>query len=382
MPRNVSSTAKSGPNRCSSAARATKREPPPRRRRRPLRRDRGRRATSPLMAMKRSPGFSVRVSIETPAAPPASGALGAPNSVREFRQRAKAPRSCGPLDRRPRALCVGKRQRPVADDLAGFMTFAGDDQRIARLSACSTPARIASPRSPISLAPGAAARIAARMLAGFSRARVVVGDDDDVGEPRRDLAHDRPLAGIAIAAAAEDDDEPPASRRVLAQPASFPARRACGRSRRSPTRRELRRRAPAAPARLADSRARRRRAAAPRRPRWRAPPRRARWRPGNRRAAAASARKRVPRGKTSSRVANPSRLARDEADRVALGADRERHAARCARRLDHARRDLAVGVDRRTARRAAVRSRSEPQLGLEDRPPSSDDSRGDRATDW
>ena len=40
-------------------------------------------------------------------------------------------------------------------------------------------------------------------------ARIVVGDDDDVGQPRRDAAHFRPLALVAVAAGAEDGDQPP-----------------------------------------------------------------------------------------------------------------------------------------------------------------------------
>jgi hypothetical protein len=42
------------------------------------------------------------------------------------------------------------------------------------------------------------------------RARVVRGDPDLVAQPSRDLAHDRPLGAVAIAAAAEDDRQPPA----------------------------------------------------------------------------------------------------------------------------------------------------------------------------
>ena len=51
-----------------------------------------------------------------------------------------------------------------------------------------------------------AARIARRVLG----ARVVVGDDQDVGQARRDLAHHRALAGVAVAARAEHDEQPPA----------------------------------------------------------------------------------------------------------------------------------------------------------------------------
>lgn len=66
--------------------------------------------------------------------------------------------------------------------------------------------RIASARSPISRAPFAVERIAARIASGLA-ARIVVGDDDMIGVPGRDLAHDRPLARVAVAAGAEDHDE-------------------------------------------------------------------------------------------------------------------------------------------------------------------------------
>ena len=39
-------------------------------------------------------------------------------------------------------------------------------------------------------------------------ARIVVGDDHQVGEPRRRLAHLGALALVAVAAGAEDDDQP------------------------------------------------------------------------------------------------------------------------------------------------------------------------------
>ena len=76
----------------------------------------------------------------------------------------------------------------------------------------------------------------ARILA----ARIVAGDDHLVGEARGDCPHQRPLAGIAVAAAAEDADEAsaghaalrPAARARAACPAPSPARPACARSRR------------------------------------------------------------------------------------------------------------------------------------------------------
>ena len=45
---------------------------------------------------------------------------------------------------------------------------------------------------------------------GVLRARVVGGDDDLVGQARGDLAHERALAAVAVAARAEDDDDAPA----------------------------------------------------------------------------------------------------------------------------------------------------------------------------
>ena len=46
------------------------------------------------------------------------------------------------------------------------------------------------------------------MAAGLLRARVVVGHDDHVGEPRGEVAHERPLAGVSVAAGPEDHDQP------------------------------------------------------------------------------------------------------------------------------------------------------------------------------
>jgi hypothetical protein len=43
-------------------------------------------------------------------------------------------------------------------------------------------------------------------LRGFAPG-IVGGDDDDVGEARGDLAHERTLASIAVAPAAEDTDD-------------------------------------------------------------------------------------------------------------------------------------------------------------------------------
>ena len=103
-------------------------------------------------------------------------------SARRWRLRSRrvsrGARSSLPLrDGRPDLVVVRERQGPVADDLAGFVAFAGDDQHVARRRSSLTAVRIASARSPISRAPGAPARISARIAAGSSRARIVVGDD-------------------------------------------------------------------------------------------------------------------------------------------------------------------------------------------------------------
>ena len=146
------------------------------------------------------------MSIETPATALASGALGGPSTS------ANSASVHNPtlMPRSPSAarteFGVGERQRPVADDLAGFMTLAGDHQRVAAAQH----------------ADGDADRL--RAIADFARAwrggqnggadgggllgaRVVVGDDDDVGAASGDRPHHRAFAGIAVAAATEHHDQ-------------------------------------------------------------------------------------------------------------------------------------------------------------------------------
>ena len=79
---------------------------------------------------------------------------------------------------------------------------------------------------------------AGRDLGGDRRrvlaARVVGGEDRPVGERGDDLAHQRPLAAVAVAAGAEDDREPAvAERRAPSREDVARARPGCGRSRRS-----------------------------------------------------------------------------------------------------------------------------------------------------
>ena len=78
----------------------------------------------------------VRVSIDSPGTLGRQRALRAPRpspSPSPRRSTADA-RSCDLLPKRRRdRLVVAERQRPVADDLAGFMALAGDQQHVARL---------------------------------------------------------------------------------------------------------------------------------------------------------------------------------------------------------------------------------------------------------
>ena len=83
------------------------------------RHSRGRLGVSPLIAKKRSPGSSVRVSIETPPTARLSGALGIDRERRRRSAGSTAP-SCRLPQCRPRLVRVAERQDPVADDLPEF----------------------------------------------------------------------------------------------------------------------------------------------------------------------------------------------------------------------------------------------------------------------
>ena len=182
-------------------------------------------------------------------------------------------------------------------------------------------ARIASPRSPISLRARRAGQDLGADRGRVLRARIVVGDDGHVGQLGGDLAHQRALAPVPVAAGAEHHDQPAARVRPQRRRAPSPGRPACGRSRHRPRRRAAaptRCSRPGAPSSLrapakhcADVLAGRR-CTGPRRP--------ARWRPGRRRPAAGARRSRRPSARTFSRwpsaaagarrsAAGPGRLA-------------------------------------------------------------------------
>ena len=144
---------------------------------------------SPLMAKKASPGATVRLSIEMPAI--ASGARAeraAAASPRRSRRRSRAARLMRPPRRRARRatrVVVGERDRPRR-------RRSGRSRGPCRRCRARRPARasrsaaaIASPRSPISIASGRAVEDRAADRGRVLRARIVVGDDDDVGVARR-----------------------------------------------------------------------------------------------------------------------------------------------------------------------------------------------------
>ncbi len=133
----------------------------------------------------------------------ASGALGrAPSAVRQLRFRSTA-RSCRLRQSLARLVRVAEGEHRVADDLPDFVALARRSSARRPSFSIATPARIASARSPISSAPGAAARIAARIAAGFSERGLSSVTITTSARTGRDLAHDRPLSRVAVAAAAE-----------------------------------------------------------------------------------------------------------------------------------------------------------------------------------
>ncbi|MEO0034088.1 MAG: hypothetical protein RLZZ501_111 [Pseudomonadota bacterium] len=112
------------------------------------------------------------------------------------------PRGGAGLDR------VIERQHLIADDLAGLVALAGDHQQVARLQ----PGNGGADRGAAvgDLDPAQAAGQDRRADPGRILAtRIVVGDDDAVGQPAGDRAHQAALAGVAVAAAAEQRHQPP-----------------------------------------------------------------------------------------------------------------------------------------------------------------------------
>src|SRR5436305_13739560 len=161
---------------------------------------------SPAKAKKTSPPRTARESI----AAPSITACGSPAVTRP-----PTARAASPTDSRAKALLqgladllqVGERQFLVAHDLLPLVPLAGHQPRPAgRLRRDRRAARLAA----VGHQPGGA--VAARLQSLLDRrqdgqrvlaARVVRGGDHQVRQLSGHLAHQRPLAGIAVAAAAE-----------------------------------------------------------------------------------------------------------------------------------------------------------------------------------
>ena len=89
---------------------------------------------SPFSATKRSPGFSVRVSMESPVASKAR--VNVPSvaaSISSAVHSALMPPGLRAIGRCHRFRAIAERTDFAADDLAGFVTFSGDDETIAGL---------------------------------------------------------------------------------------------------------------------------------------------------------------------------------------------------------------------------------------------------------
>ena len=152
--------------------------------------------------------------------------------------RSTAAQPCGlSLQRRADRIMVGKRNDPVADDLAGLMALAGDQQHIAGAQAGDRRRGSPRARSPISMAPGAAARIAARIAAGSSLRGLSSVTMTMSARSAATAPMMRALALVAVAAAAEHHEQRGLRVRAAARRAPWRAHRACGRSRRRSARR-------------------------------------------------------------------------------------------------------------------------------------------------
>src|SRR5207244_8138534 len=127
-------------------------------------------------------------------------------------------RSPEPPEGTPHLLAVVEMALHGADDLVVLVPLAGHQDEIAR-------ARVADGerdrRAPVWFddvaghARGTHALLDVREDAQrILGARVVGGEDDEVAPPRGGLAHEGPLAPVAVAAAAEDRDQPPARERT------------------------------------------------------------------------------------------------------------------------------------------------------------------------
>src|SRR3546814_4190499 len=86
------------------------------------------------------------------------------------------------------------------------MALAGNDQYVARTHSGPRGGNGRPPIADLLRARGLGQYLLAK-CGSILAARVVVGDDGAVGQRRGDAAHDRAVAGVAVAAAAGADEE-------------------------------------------------------------------------------------------------------------------------------------------------------------------------------
>ena len=101
---------------------------------------------------------------------------------------------------------IAERQHAISHDLSGLVTLAGDQKHIALFQpGDGVPDRLRTIADFLRAARGCEDRRADHLR--IFAARIVVGNDDVVGILGGDRAHQRALAGIAVAAGAEHDDK-------------------------------------------------------------------------------------------------------------------------------------------------------------------------------
>src|ERR1041385_499922 len=101
---------------------------------------------------------------------------------------------------------IGERQNFAADDLAGFVALAGNQQHVTAFELADATADRLGAIADFSRALGLR-EDGGTDGGGLLAARIVVGDDDPIGIFNGNTPHDRSFALVAVAAGAEYDNE-------------------------------------------------------------------------------------------------------------------------------------------------------------------------------
>ena len=205
---------------------------------------------SPTNATKSPPGSGLRVSrnagpVTTASSPSRCAADDVGDLGEPERDHGRSPGDLLAQRRRGRRR-RGPRRRPPARPRVPCPRPGRCRRRVPARTAYA----IASRRSPTSTtsagaSSGTPARIAARIAPGSSVRGLSSVTTSRSAEPGRDLAHQRSLAAVAVAARADHDDQPSGGQRPQRLQRGGAPRRACARSRRSPASPGRRRPAPA-----------------------------------------------------------------------------------------------------------------------------------------